>query len=157
MSRTEFGFSRSVCACRRCAISCEHVPGALAPGDVERMAAFIGAQDVFAFARDHLLASEGVAVVTDRGDRVTLRTLVPATEPDGSCKFLKGGRCTIHEVSPFGCAFIDAHQSDEACGRMHFIDRFTRTWSSGGTTHRFGNRCTRWVWMRRPWRSGSIA
>ena len=111
--RTEYNFARTACACRRCSISCEHVPGALAPPDLPRMAAHLGYSNVETFARENLLASDGVLVETDQGKRVTLRTLVPATKADGSCKFLEGGRCTIHAVSPFGCAFIDAHQSDE--------------------------------------------
>ncbi|MEA2710108.1 MAG: hypothetical protein QOF78_2709 [Phycisphaerales bacterium] len=112
MTRTEFGFARTSCACRRCTISCEHVPGALAPADLPRLAAHLGYADVLGFARDNLLASEGVQVTTDQGKLVTLPTLVPATQPNGHCKFLKSGRCEIHAVSPFGCAFIDAHQSD---------------------------------------------
>ena len=112
MTRTEFGFERTSCACRRCAVSCEHVPGALAPADLPRMAAHLGYDDVVAFARENLLASDGVRVRTDRDETVKLRTLVPATHANGHCKFLHAGGCAIHAVSPFGCAFIDAHQSD---------------------------------------------
>jgi len=111
--RTEFGFVRTSCDCRRCSISCEHVPGALAPADLPRMAKHLGyGDDMATFARENLLASEGVEVTTDRGQAVRLRTLVPATLENGQCKFLQDGRCSIHAVSPFGCAFIDAHQSD---------------------------------------------
>lgn len=118
-THTAYGFARTSCACRRCTISCEHVPGALAPDDLPRMAAHLGyADDVVTLARDHLLASEGVVVTTDHGKRVTLPTLVPATQPDGRCKFLDpAARCTIHPVSPFGCAFIDAHQDDNEFAR----------------------------------------
>jgi len=36
--------------------------------------------------------------------------LVLAAKPDGSCKFLSAeGACTIHDISPFGCAFFDGH------------------------------------------------
>ncbi len=112
--RNEFGFARTSCVCRRCSICCEHVPGALAPGDLEPMAQHLGyGDDVAAFARDNLLASEGVDVITDRDQIVHLRTLVPATQANGHCKFLQAGRCAVHAVSPFGCAFIDAHQSDD--------------------------------------------
>jgi hypothetical protein len=77
------------------------------------MAKHLGYRDVIKFARKNLLASEGVKVSTDTGAVVTLPTLVPATSADGRCKFLSKGRCMIHEVSPFGCAFIDAHQGDD--------------------------------------------
>jgi hypothetical protein len=37
-------------------------------------------------------------------------SLVIAAKPDGSCKFLSAeGACTIHDISPFGCAFFDGH------------------------------------------------
>lgn len=113
MLRSQYGFERTACSCRRCTISCEHVPGALCPDDLLPMATFLGYRDVETFARDHLLASEGVVItIAATGEKVTLRTLVPASKADGSCKFLSDGRCVIHTVSPYGCAFIDAHQSD---------------------------------------------
>ena len=76
------------------------------------MAQALGYAQVLAFAREHLQASEGVTVTMDRNERTALPTLVPATRADGACGFLEHGRCTIHAVSPYGCAFIDAHQSD---------------------------------------------
>ena len=42
MRQIEFGFERTTRACRRCTISCEHMPGALAPSDLPRMAAPLG-------------------------------------------------------------------------------------------------------------------
>jgi len=113
MSRCQYGFERTACSCRPCTVSCEHVPGALCPDDLGPMAAFLGYDDVGAFALDHLLASDGVVItVAATGEKVTLRTLVPASNDHGGCKFLSDGRCEIHPVSPYGCAFIDAHQSD---------------------------------------------
>lgn len=112
MPRTEYGFRRTTCPCRACAISCEHVPGCLAPPDVPRLAAHLGYADVLAFASDNLLASEGARVVTTDRKVVSLPTLVPATAPNGHCRFLKDGLCTVHAVSPYGCAFLDAHMSD---------------------------------------------
>ena len=114
MPRSQYGFERTSCSCRRCTISCEHVPGALCPDDLQAMAAHLGYRDVAAFAKENLVASEGVEVtVAATGEKVSLRTLVPASKADGSCKFLLDGRCTIHAISPYGCAFIDAHQSDD--------------------------------------------
>ena len=109
MSRTEYGFERTSCACRRCTINCEHVPGALAPPDLARMAAHLGFADVLEFARQHLSASEGVTLTSGDGRRIALPTLVPRATENGQCKFLVGCRCTVHAVSPYGCAFIDAH------------------------------------------------
>jgi hypothetical protein len=40
--------------------------------------------------------------------RITLdpESRKPARKPDGSCRFLKNGRCEIHADAPFGCAFV---------------------------------------------------
>lgn len=114
--RTEYGFRRTTCPCRGCAISCEHLPGCLAPPDVERIARFLEYTDVEKFARENLVTSDGARVVTADRRVVSLPTLVPATRANGHCKFLKDGLCTIHPVSPYGCAFLDAHMSDRELG-----------------------------------------
>ena len=110
--RTEYGFRRTTCPCRACTISCEHLPGSLAPADVERMAAFLEYTDVERFARENLVTSEGARVTTGDGRVVHLPMLVPATTDAGQCTFLRGGLCAIHAVSPYGCAFLDSHMSD---------------------------------------------
>jgi hypothetical protein len=134
MSRTEYGFERTTCACRRCTINCEHVPGALAPPDLERMAAHLGFADVLEFARAHLSASDGVTLTTGDGKRVALPTLVPRAQANGHCKFLVAGRCEVHAGSPYGCAFIDAHQSNaEYALRADALYRdLQNVWQSNG-------------------------
>ena len=96
------------------------------PCDIERM--IPTGTDPFKWAELNLLASPGpiVAQVVERLFRSRLQpekyerrlyrrcfrvpSLVLAAKPDGSCKFLsKEGACTIHEISPFGCAFFDGH------------------------------------------------
>jgi Fe-S-cluster containining protein len=86
------------------------MPGALVPRDLPIIAAHLGYDDVRRFADECLLASEG-AKVRIEGRVISLPTLVPANGADGFCRFLKGGRCTIHAVSPFGCAYFDHHLS----------------------------------------------
>ncbi len=109
--RTEFGFERTACACSECAINCRFIPGYLIPADLDRIAGHLGSENLIEFALEHLLASPG-ATVLDRGQMRQIPTLVPARRNEGACKFLDANnRCTIHEVSPFGCAFFDAHQS----------------------------------------------
>jgi hypothetical protein len=45
---------------------------------------------------------------------VQVPTLVPRRRPDGSCTFLDAaGRCTVHAVAPYGCAFCDGHMSEK--------------------------------------------
>lgn len=107
-----YAFARTICGCRLCSISCEHLPGALSPDDVARIAAFLSYNDLRKFAQECLLASEGGIAADSTGRVVRLPTLVPATNADGSCRFYRDGRCEIHAVSPFGCAFIDAHLSE---------------------------------------------
>jgi hypothetical protein len=113
------------------------------------MAAHLGYADVLQFARENLHASEGARVTTDDGRVVSLPTLVPAAQPGGHCKFLVAGRCAVHAVSPFGCAFIDAHQA-EAAYRLR-ADALYRAlhsaWQEGGeyarvweTLHALGRR-----------------
>src|SRR4051812_14553427 len=107
-SRSEFGFSRTQCACPECVRSCEHVPGYLVPADLQRMRDQLApGQDLTEWARKHLLASPG-ALVMRAGQMFRIRTLVPARRTDGACLFLTADRhCAIHRASPFGCAFFD--------------------------------------------------
>lgn len=111
--RTEFGFTRTTCDCRSCSVFCEHMPGTLAPSDVRRIAAHLGyGDDVYTFAAERLLASEGALVIKD-GKQFRVPTMTPAQRADGSCIFLDAQkRCSIHAVSPFGCAFVDQHMSN---------------------------------------------
>jgi hypothetical protein len=109
--RTEFGYPRSVCACADCTAGCRHLPGYLVPADLDRIRAHLAPEeDLLSWARRCLLASPG-ALVARGGKRFRIPTLVPARRPDGACLFLTdAGRCVIHAVSPFGCAFFDVHQ-----------------------------------------------
>lgn len=112
--RTEFGSARTACSCGNCSINCRFIPGYLIPADLERISAHVGAENVMAFAADNLLASPGAIVGTTDGQRHRIPTLVPARHGNGACKFLAAnGDCSIHAVSPFGCAFFDTHQSPE--------------------------------------------
>ena len=111
-SGSEFELPRSVCSCTDCVRNCRFIPGYLVPADLPRILNHLApGQDLFAWCRQHLLASPGAKVM--RGDRVfRIPTLVPARREDGACRFLtESDRCAIHAVAPFGCAFFDAHQS----------------------------------------------
>ncbi|MBL8792406.1 MAG: hypothetical protein JNM56_00730 [Planctomycetia bacterium] len=113
-TRTEFGFERSVCACPECVRNCRFIPGYLIPADLPRVAAHLPCGvDLFAWSRQHLLASPGAQVLR-RGRVFRIPTLVPARRPDGACRFLMADdRCAVHPVAPFGCAFFDTHQTRE--------------------------------------------
>jgi Fe-S-cluster containining protein len=116
--RAEFGFERSVCACHECTANCKFIPGYLVPADIERISRSLGYSNVVTFALENLAASPGATVMNVEGRVFQIPTLVPQRRADGSCKFLDGqNRCTIHAVSPFGCAFFDAHQSADEANR----------------------------------------
>lgn len=111
--RKEYGFKRVKCACRRCQINCEYMPGYLVPEDVERIMKHLGYDDPIAFARDNLRFSEDT-IVKKGSTTYAIGTLVPRRQKGGSCKFLTPeGRCGIHEVSPFGCAFFGGKMSKD--------------------------------------------
>lgn len=99
------GFERTRCACEFCKVYCRHLPGTLDPSDLPRLCP--EGQDVFAWAEQHLRAVVGSPYPA----------LVPARGPDGHCHWYFGGRCAVHANAPFGCAFFDAHMSDEEVER----------------------------------------
>ncbi len=111
-TRVEFGYSRTVCACSDCAAGCRHLPGYLVPADIARLHDHLApGEDLFAWTREHLLASPG-ALVERQGKVFRIRTLVPARRADGACHLLTDdGLCGVHAVAPFGCAFFDVHIS----------------------------------------------
>lgn len=91
--RTEFGVTRSTCACKLCRFPCKVIPGFLIPADLNRL--IPSGEDPFAWARLHLRASPSLS-------------LVPARKaPGGPCHWLTDDeRCAVHQDSPFGCAFF---------------------------------------------------
>lgn len=72
------------------------------------------------FAERYLLASSGATVYQRGLGKFQIPTLVPARQEDGhTCIFLdENKRCKVHAVAPFGCAFFDAHMSDEEANRI---------------------------------------
>lgn len=95
--REEHGYRRTECACAFCRAPCRHNPGGLDPADLPRLCP--EGEDVFAWAEQHLRALTGQ----------TFPTLVPARGSDGHCHWHFDGRCAVHTVSPYGCAFFDSH------------------------------------------------
>jgi hypothetical protein len=117
-ARTEFGLPRTMCACDHCRSWCNFMPGCLIPSDLERM--IPSGVDPFEWAESNLLASPGALVM--KGYRMfRIHTLVPAVKPDGSCIHLIEGRCNIHAVAPFGCAYFDCGP-DTGVSRMGLIE-----------------------------------
>jgi hypothetical protein len=107
-------FKRTVCACNDCVSFCKTKPGSLIPSDVGPIGqklVEIGLiqrkEDVGQFLR----ATRG-SIVQDlaAGKQIRVPGIGPARDRRGRCFFLDDqDRCRIHGVSPFGCAYFDAH------------------------------------------------
>lgn len=133
--RTEFGFTRTECACRECQVNCRRIPGYLIPDDIERISHHLGYKNVGEFAYDYLLASPGATVMGTGGRISQIPTIVPRRKSEGySCVFLDSdNRCSIHTVSPYGCSFFDCHQSHEEANRRSSrgLQEIARHWAAG--------------------------
>jgi len=113
--------NRTVCACERCKACCKIQPGPLAPGDLERIAEFLG--ETPEQAKEHFMASAGCVARLRDGRVVRIGSITPKRKADGSCVFLdKDKRCMIHPVAPFGCAYFDVHMDkDEGLKRSGWL------------------------------------
>lgn len=137
--RHEFGFERTECACAECAMNCRFIPGYLVPADLERICRALGYSNVITFALENLDASPG-ATVMQSGRVFQIQTLVPRRKEDGSCIFLdEQNRCRIHDVSPYGCAFFDAHQSHAESQRRsgRGLQEIARHWAVRPNSHAY--------------------
>lgn len=133
-TRTEFGFTRTECACGECVTNCEIIPGYLIPSDIEVIATHLGYDDLVQFAIENLLASPG-AIVSVAGEIMRIPTLVPQRKSDQTCKFLDANkRCAIHAVSPFGCAFFHCRMSQREADlrSCRGLQAIAREWAAGG-------------------------
>src|SRR5687768_9099181 len=106
-------FPRTSCDCELCQIGCTTMPGTLASGDLERIAEYLGedAKDADWLA-SHFAASDGGKLARFHGGKMETRqteSIVPRQRASGACVFYRGGRCSIHPVSPAGCAICDMH------------------------------------------------
>jgi len=107
-------FERTICDCRECKSFCKTKPGALIPSDVPRIAARL--VELKLIDREEtvgeFLRATHASTVFDRdlGKQVQIKKIGPARNRKGRCDFLdESDRCLIHGVSPFGCAYFDAH------------------------------------------------
>lgn len=106
-------FERTYCECIACVRFCKTTPGDLAPGDVERIADYLGVACTTEFIQANFRPTSGYPVADDCvvGETVVVPTIVPAQRPDGRCVFLTSkDKCSIHPVAPFGCSQFNACQ-----------------------------------------------
>ncbi len=119
--RQEFGFERTTCSCKKCSLWCEYVPGSLVPSDLDRL--IPPGEDPILWAEQHLLASPALIQIIKQGATLyTPPSLGPRRQQNGHCHWLQNGRCSVHENSPYGCAFLgecgltDAQANKVICG-----------------------------------------
>ena len=115
-------FKRTVCPCKECASFCKTEPGALIPSDVPRIAHRLVEMKLIDREEDvgQFLRASRATTVYDRnlGMQVRVMKIGPARNRRGRCVFLdESDRCQIHGVSPFGCAYFDAHMPRAECDR----------------------------------------
>jgi Fe-S-cluster containining protein len=112
--KLQHDFERSTCACEHCVACCKRQPGSLIDGDFERIVEFTAKKQNWSFevalewVKKHLWASPGALVMTQDGLH-RVGSITPQMRK-GKCVFLDDNdRCTIHAVSPFGCAYYSTH------------------------------------------------
>lgn len=137
MTRQEFGNQRTECACKECSFPCRFMPGFLLPADIPRLYEVLrfSGESVQAWACRSLLASPGgtIAIQTSvpasdlvQMEVIRVPTLVPARKTDGSCIYLQtDGKCDIHGISPYGCAFFDSHMDNKTADARSAIGLLT--------------------------------
>jgi Fe-S-cluster containining protein len=121
----EHQFTRTTCACEGCVRCCKRQPGPLAPGDLEKIAAF--RSETVEEAKKNFWASPGSLVRDTRtGEVRRIGTITPRYRK-GRCVFLnEKDRCDIHPVSPFGCACFDTHMGrDQSLWRSSWLAHAT--------------------------------
>jgi hypothetical protein len=122
--RQEFGFVRNTCSCRKCSVFCEFIPGFLVPSDLDRL--IPSGDDPLLWAEQYLLASPGFQIKTPQFT-LSIPSLVPRRKGNGHCHWLQDGRCTIHENSPYACAFHNqCRQTDAQAERIGIAGREAR-------------------------------
>jgi Fe-S-cluster containining protein len=119
MKRPEPPFARTTCACKACVDCCKKQPGHLIPGDMERIAAFLGKtlNDI----KGMFWSSPGAVVMDqDTGRQFRIRTITPRYDRRKKrCVFLTDDdRCSIHPVAPFGCSYADTHIDENEWRRV---------------------------------------
>ena len=98
-------YERSYCECDQCRQQCREHPGALAPSDIDHIAAHEGLEEW----DEDFLDTYFEACADGPGDAPVIR---PRKKGDGSCVFLTtDGRCSIDAVKPFECGRLNACDS----------------------------------------------
>lgn len=121
--RKEFRLLRTTCGCPKCQLWCEHQPGYLVPSDLDRL--IPADQNAFDWAEEHLRASLGFRTIV--GPMILcIPSLVPAKQTNGHCHWYSEGHCKVHDVAPYGCAFLDQHLTKQSAEKRNEAARESR-------------------------------
>lgn len=123
----------NACSCEKCAGACEHKPGWFKPEQIAPLAEALGLTEQQLFD-GHLQVDwfEG-GIESDLDDIFVLSPAVVGGhvggmfggDPRGACRWLKDGRCEIHELGkPFECAAY--HHTDDDISHRH--EEVARAW-----------------------------
>ena len=113
---------RTICNCYLCKLNCKTIPGYLIPTDLLIISKHFNYNyNILKFTEEYLLASPGAIV--QRGDKIfRIHTLVPRRNEKGYCIFFtEDEKCSIHEISPFGCRYFDHSQTKEEADKRSKI------------------------------------
>ena len=98
------------CSCRDCCSACYHKPGWFLPEEIKPAADFLGITEEAFFHRylsvDYFVEGEPLYVLSPATENSQPGEMFPFN-PEGSCIFLKNGKCGIHAVKPFECKLYD--------------------------------------------------
>jgi len=118
------------CSCEICQSACHHTPGWFAPGEVEKVAQFLG------ISLDELF-KKYLTVDSWELDHGSIDVLIPGVISEetgirnrsllfGTCVFLKGGLCAIHAVKPYECKM--ATHSGRSSGDVPIRKEIGESW-----------------------------
>lgn len=101
------------------------MPGSLIPGDLElifkhQRGENVTPEEATEWLLENFQASDGAKVmqiVAGQPHVFQIPTIVPKLTEQG-CVFLKEGKCQIHEVAPFACAYVDPHMPDNQANEL---------------------------------------
>lgn len=131
-------FERSYCQCSQCCNTCKSgKPGALAPGDVDAIAEFLGQDEPSEeFLQYYFVArDDGPGAATDEFPDGATPALRPSVDEEGRCIFEESGLCQIHPVAPFECSRTKACDPADGAAAMKALGKaitksadYVQTW-----------------------------
>lgn len=106
---------KTECSCRRCAAACKHHPGSLMPGDLKRLADFLGLTVEKLFKKHIAVLDLGRVRLPFPAARYRPAGKVTKYDPeqwlDCVCHWLTDDNlCAVHPVKPTECAEVVPHK-----------------------------------------------